>query len=90
MKASYNRGDWGPRNKVLSDLSKRSSPFTFINYSNDLSGSFTYLSTYRQLCKGWRTRVQSVFWSLAEFCHNKIVQSSHENYFNVCRQHKEK
>ena len=25
-----------------------------------------------------------------EFRHNKIVQSPHENYFNVCRQHKEK
>ena len=34
--------------------------------------------------------LQSVTWSLAEFHHNKIVQSSHENYFNVCRQHKEK
>ena len=34
--------------------------------------------------------VQSVSWSLAEFRHNKIVQSPHENYFNVCRQHKEK
>ena len=36
------------------------------------------------------TEVQSVSWSLAEFRHNKIVQSPHENYFNVCRQHKEK
>ena len=27
---------------------------------------------------------------LAEFCHNRIVQSPYENYFNVCRQHKEK
>ena len=35
-------------------------------------------------------RLQSVSWSLAEFRHNKIVQSPHENYFNVCRQHKEK
>ena len=35
-------------------------------------------------------KVQSVSWSLAEFRHNKIVQSPHENYFNVCRQHKEK
>ena len=34
--------------------------------------------------------VQSASWSLAEFRHNKIVQSPHENYFNVCRQHKEK
>ena len=33
--------------------------------------------------------LQSVSWSLAEFRHNKIVQSPHENYFNVCRQHKE-
>ena len=27
---------------------------------------------------------------LAEFRHNRIMQSPHENYFNVCRQHKEK
>ena len=25
---------------------------------------------------------------LAEFRHNRIVQSPHANYFNVCRQHK--
>ena len=37
-----------------------------------------------------RRKLQSVSWSLAEFRHNKIVQSPHENYFNVCRQHKEK
>ena len=24
------------------------------------------------------------------FRHNRIVQSPHENYFNICRQHKEK
>ena len=35
-------------------------------------------------------KLQSVSWSLAEFRHNRIVQSPHENYFNVCRQHKEK
>ena len=35
------------------------------------------------------TDLQSVSWSLAEFCHNKIVQSPHENYFNICRQHKD-
>ena len=35
-------------------------------------------------------QLQSVSWSLAEFRHNKIVQSPHENHFNVCRQHKEK
>ena len=34
--------------------------------------------------------LQSVSWILAEFRHNKIVQSPHKNYFNVCRQHKEK
>ena len=34
--------------------------------------------------------LQSVSWSLAEFRHNKIVQSPHENYFNICLQHKEK
>ena len=38
----------------------------------------------------WALQLQSVSWSLAGFRHNKIVQSPHENYFNVCRQHKEK
>ena len=32
----------------------------------------------------------SVPWVLEEFRHNRIVQSPHENYFIVCRQHKEK
>ena len=32
----------------------------------------------------------SVPWVLAEFRQNRIVQSPHENYFNVCWQHKEK
>ena len=27
---------------------------------------------------------------LAEFRYNRIMQSPHENYFNICRQHKEK
>ena len=35
-------------------------------------------------------QLQSVSWSLEEFRHNKIVQSPHENYFNLCSQHKEK
>ena len=39
---------------------------------------------------GKKNYVQSASWSLAEFRHNKIVQSPHENYFKVCRQHKEK
>ena len=34
--------------------------------------------------------LKSVPGTLAEFRHNRIVQSPHENYFNVCRQHKEK
>ena len=38
----------------------------------------------------WFSSLQSVSWSLAEFHHNKIVQSPHEKYFNVCRQQKEK
>ena len=33
--------------------------------------------------------VKSVPWTFAEFRHNRIVQSPHENYFNVCRQNKE-
>ena len=41
-------------------------------------------------CISIKLHLQSVSWSLAEFRHNKIVQSPHENYFNVCRQHKEK
>ena len=34
--------------------------------------------------------LKSVPWTLAEFNHNRIVQSHHENYFNACRQLKEK
>ena len=34
--------------------------------------------------------LKSVPSTLAEFHHNRIVQSPHENYFNVCQQHKEK
>ena len=51
------------------------------NSWNEVPASF-------KLCK--QSTPQSVSWSLAEFRHNKIVQSPHENYFNVCRQHKEK
>ena len=29
-------------------------------------------------------------WTSAEFRQNRIMQSPHENYFNVCPQHKEK
>ena len=35
-------------------------------------------------------KLKSIPFTLAEFRHNRIVQSPHENYFNVCRQHKEK
>ena len=34
--------------------------------------------------------VKSLPWILVEFRHNRIVQSPHNNYFNVRRQHKEK
>ena len=37
-----------------------------------------------------RTVLKSVPWTSAELRHDRIVQSPHENYFNVCRQHKEK
>ena len=30
--------------------------------------------------------IKSIPWSLAEFRHNSIPQSPHENYFKVCRQ----
>ena len=32
--------------------------------------------------------LKSIRWTLAEFRHNRIVRSPHENYFNICRQHK--
>ena len=38
----------------------------------------------------FHTLLKSVPWTLAEFHHNRIVQSPHENYFNFRRQHKEK
>ena len=34
--------------------------------------------------------LKSVPLALAEFRHNRIVQSPHENYFDICREHKEK
>ena len=37
-----------------------------------------------------RMALKSVLWTLAEFRDNRIVQSPNENYFNVCRQLKEK
>ena len=36
------------------------------------------------------TTLKSILWTLAKFRHNGIVQPPHENYFNVCWQHKEK
>ena len=59
------------------------------NSTNDIQGvKLTYalvilissIETENQLsyCGG---TIQSVSWSLAEFRHNKIVQSPHENYF---------
>ena len=38
----------------------------------------------------WRPGLKSIPWTLAEFRHNRIEQSPHEIYLNVCRQHKEK
>ena len=35
-------------------------------------------------------KVKPIPWILAKFRHNRIVELSHENYFNVCRQQKEK
>ena len=32
--------------------------------------------------------LKSFQWTLAEFRHNRIVQSPHDNYFNVCQKHK--
>ena len=58
----------------------------FLCFRNDLN----FLSMTPNLSICFHAFLQSVSWSLAEFRHNKIVQSPHENYFNVCRQHKEK
>ena len=53
----------------------------------NLSAPFIFQGEYRMKIEHV---LQFVSWSLAEFRHNKIVQSPHENYFNVCRQPKEK
>ena len=49
---------------------------------------------YRVRSRVLKLRFSSALWSvpwvLAEFRHNRIVQSPHENYFNICRQPKEK
>ena len=49
-------------------------------------GYFNCLINFILFCLVYK----SVRWVLAEFRHNRIVQSPHENYINVCRQHKEK
>ena len=41
-------------------------------------------------CEPLQRRVKSVPWPLAELRHNGILQTAHENYFNVCRQDKGK
>ena len=68
--------------------------FDFISYDGKLTKKLGLSAWYEQVYTTLVTRnfqtLQSVSWSLAEFRHNKIVQSPHENYFNVCRQHKEK
>ena len=43
---------------------------------------------FDQMTQIWQ--VKSVPSTLTEIRHNRIVQSPHENYFNVCRQLKEK
>ena len=43
-----------------------------------------------QSTKIWVNHLKSIPWTFAEFRHNRIMQSPPENYFNVCRQHKEK
>ena len=60
-------------------------------YAIELTVCFEHNATKAREYKEQRYRnLQSVSWSLAEFRHNKIVQSPHENYFNICRQHREK
>ena len=46
--------------------------------------------SYNLSMQSVRSLLKPVPWTLAEFRQNRIVQSPHENYFNVCRQHKEK
>ena len=48
------------------------------------TSSVTFVINFRQN-KKLNFGLQSVSWSLAEFRHNRIVQSPHENYFKVCR-----
>ena len=60
------------------------------NPSSSLFHAIFNLSDNVMFVGDFNSKLQSISWSLAEFRHNKIVQSPHENYFNVCRQHKEK
>ena len=48
------------------------------------------LSAWIASCEPLQRKVKSVPWTLAEFRHNGILQTAHENDFNVCRQHKGK
>ena len=58
------------------------------DFNGDLGDSLGDKGKYPPNRRG--SKLQSVSWSLAEFRHNKIVQSPHKNYFKVCRQHQEK
>ena len=90
--------------RIRNDASVRGSKFDkteikLTSFANDVTFLVKDVSSIKRILKIMKTfgtfsslkiSVQSVSWSLAEFRHNKIMQSPHENYFNVCRQHKEK
>ena len=86
-----------PSREAISILSEKYKRFMFVHPGTPIMKSKNFLSLKTHLIylqnpggKCSNSILQSVSWSLAEFRHNKIVQSPHENYFNVCRQHKEK
>ena len=73
------------------DMSDRNNTHTNYDHVQELSDVFNLTNLIKQTTCFTPTAthpslidiiLQSVSWSLAEFRHNKIVQSPHENYFN--------
>ena len=86
---SFNQNEtkiWRPKYpKSIQSCVFVSPAFWFRNLSNESKTAKQKKDELNKFKRNSKTEVH-----LAEFRHNRILQSPDENYFNVCRQHKEK